>query len=124
MPQGVLPPLILNYSASAVPVLQLGLSGTNLSEAQLNDLAINFLRTQLVTVPGASIPFPFGGKTRQAMVTLNQPRLQSRQLSPNYVLQALQTQNLIQPGGTAKVGQFEYDVDTNSDTETIDELNQ
>jgi multidrug efflux pump subunit AcrB len=124
MPQGILPPLILNYSASSVPILQLGLSGKNLSEAQLNDLAINFLRTQLVTVPGASIPFPFGGKTRQAMVTLNQPRLQSKQLSPNDVLQALQTQNLIQPGGTAKVGQFEYDVDTNSDTETIDELNQ
>jgi multidrug efflux pump subunit AcrB len=121
MPQGILPPLILNYSASSVPILQLGLSGKNLSEAQLNDLAINFLRTQLVTVPGASIPFPFGGKTRQAMVTLNQSRLQSKQLSPNDVLQALQTQNLIQPGGTAKVGQFEYDVDTNSDTETIDE---
>ena len=75
MPQGVLPPLILNYSASAVPVLQLGLSGNNLSEPQLNDLAINFLRTQLVTVPGASIPYPYGGKTRQAMVTLNQQRL-------------------------------------------------
>ena len=123
MPQGVLPPLILNYSASAVPVLQLGLSGNNLSEPQLNDLAINFLRTQLVTVPGASIPFPFGGKTRQAMVTLNQQRLQSKGLSANDVLVTLQSQNLIEPGGTAKIGQFEYDVDLNSDTETIQELN-
>ena len=123
MPQGVLPPLILNYSASAVPVLQLGLSGNNLSEPQLNDLAINFLRTQLVTVPGASIPYPYGGKTRQAMVTLNQQRLQSKGLSANDVLVALQAQNLIEPGGTAKIGQFEYDVDLNSDTETIQELN-
>src|SRR5580658_1507259 len=123
MPQGVLPPLILNYSASAVPVLQLGLSGNNLSEPQLNDLAVNFLRTQLVTVPGASIPYPFGGKTRQAMVTLNQQRLQSKGLSSNDVLVALQAQNLIEPGGTAKIGQFEYDVDLNSDTETIQELN-
>src|ERR1700760_541892 len=123
MPQGVLPPLILNYSASAVPVLQLGLSGNNLSEPQLNDLAINFLRTQLVTVPGASIPYPYGGKTRQAMVTLNQERLQSKGLSSNDVLVALQAQNLIEPGGTAKIGQFEYDVDLNSDTETIQELN-
>jgi CzcA family heavy metal efflux pump len=123
MPQGILPPLVLNYSASAVPILQLGLSGKNLSEAQLNDLAINFLRTQLVTVPGASIPYPFGGKTRQVMVTLNQQRLQSKGLSANDVLAALQTQNLIQPGGTAKIGQFEYDVDVNSDTQTIQELN-
>src|SRR6201995_1438760 len=123
MPQGVLPPLILNYSASAVPVLQLGLSGNNLSEPQLNDLAINFLRTQLVTVPGPSIPYPYGGKTRQAMVTLNQQRLQSKGLSSNDVLLALQAQNLIEPGGTAKIGQFEYDVDLNSDAETIPELN-
>jgi CzcA family heavy metal efflux pump len=123
MPQGVLPPLILNYSASAVPVLQLGLSGNNLSEPQLNDLAINFLRTQLVTVPGASIPYPYGGKTRQAMVTLNQQRLQSKGLSANDVLVALQAQNLIEPGGTAKIGQFEYDVDLNSDAERIPELN-
>src|ERR1700753_14219 len=123
MPQGVLPPLILNYSASAVPVLQLGLSGNNLSEPQLNDLAINFLRTQLVTVPGASIPYPYGGKTRQAMVTLNQQRLQSKGLSANDVLVAMQAQNLIEPGGTAKIGQFEYDVDLNSDAETIQELN-
>jgi CzcA family heavy metal efflux pump len=123
MPQGVLPPLILNYSASAVPVLQLGLSGNNLSEPQLNDLAINFLRTQLVTVPGASIPYPYGGKTRQAMVTLNQQRLQAKGLSANDVLVALQAQNLIEPGGTAKIGQFEYDVDLNSDAETIPELN-
>jgi multidrug efflux pump subunit AcrB len=123
MPQGILPPLVLNYSASAVPILQLGLSGKNLSEPQLNDLGINFVRTQLVTVPGASIPYPFGGKTRQVMVTLNQARLQSKGLSSNDVLQAIQSQNLIEPGGTAKVGQFEYDVDINSDAQAVSELN-
>src|ERR1700743_661409 len=123
LPQGVFPPFVLNYSASAVPVLQLGLSGNKLSEQQLNDLSINFLRTQLVTVPGSSIPFPYGGKTRQVMVTLNQQSLQSKNLSANDVLQALQSQNLIKPGGTAKIGQFEYDVDLNSDTQTVQELN-
>ena len=123
MPAGVLPPLVINYSASAVPVLQLGLSGNNLSEPQLNDIATNFLRTQLVTVPGASVPFPYGGKQRQAMVMLNQPRLQAKGLSSNDVLQALQSQNLIEPGGTAKIGQFEYDVDLNSDATTVQELN-
>jgi len=84
LPQGALPPFILNYSASAVPVLQLGLSGNKLSEQQLNDLGINFLRTQLVTVSGSSIPFPYGGKTRQVMVTLNQQRLQSKKISANW----------------------------------------
>jgi multidrug efflux pump subunit AcrB len=123
MPQGILPPLVLNYSASALPILQLGLSGKNLSEPQLNDLGINFVRTQLVTVPGASIPYPFGGKTRQVMVTLNQSRLQSKGLSSNDVLVAIQSQNLIEPGGTAKVGQFEYDVDVNSDAQAVNELN-
>jgi multidrug efflux pump subunit AcrB len=123
MPAGILPPLVLNYNASAVPILQLGLSGKNLSEPQLNDLGINFLRTQLVTVPGASIPYPFGGKTRQVMVTLNQARLQAKGLSSNDVLQAIQSENLIEPGGTAKVGQFEYDVDVNSDAQAVAELN-
>src|ERR1700730_17485027 len=111
LPPGSLPPLILNYSASTVPILQLGLSGKNLTEPQLNDIALNFLRTQLVTVPGASVPFPFGGKQRQVMVNLNQGLLQAKGLSPNDVLTVLGTQNLILPGGTVKMGQFEYDAD-------------
>src|SRR5271168_2952746 len=78
LPPGSLPPLIIDYSASTVPILQLGLSGKNLTEPQLNDMAMNFLRTQLVTVPGASIPFPFGGKFRQVMVNLNQSLLQAK----------------------------------------------
>ena len=123
LPTGALPPLILNYNASTVPILQLGLSGKGLTESQLNDIALNFLRTQLVTVPGASVPFPFGGKQRQVMVYLNPQLLQAKGLSSNDVLTALGNQNLILPGGTAKIGQFEYDVDLNSDLKTVDEFN-
>jgi multidrug efflux pump subunit AcrB len=123
LPPGALPPLILNYSASTVPILQLGISGKNFTESQLNDTALNFLRPQLVTVPGAAVPFPFGGRTRQVMVNLNQGLLQSKGLSPNEVLTALGNQNLILPGGTAKMGNFEYDVEMNVDTKTVQELN-
>src|ERR1700743_224015 len=123
LPPGSLPPLIVNYSASTVPILQLGLSGKNLTESQLNDLALNFLRTQLVTVPGASVPYPYGGKLRQVMVNLNQGLLQAKGLSPNDVLTAVGNQNLILPGGTAKVGTFEYDVDMNVDVKRVQELN-
>jgi CzcA family heavy metal efflux pump len=123
LPPGSLPPLILNYNASTVPILQLGLSGKGLTEPQLNDIALNFLRTQLVTVPGASVPFPFGGKQRQVMVYLNQRLMQAKGLSPNDVLTALGNQNLILPGGTAKMGEFEYDVDLNADLKTVQEFN-
>jgi multidrug efflux pump subunit AcrB len=123
LPPGSLPPLIVDYSASTVPVLQLGLSGDDLTEAQLNDIALNFLRTQLVTVPGASVPYPYGGKQRQVMINLNQGLLQAKGLSPNDVLTALGNQNLILPGGTAKMGDFEYDVDLNADVKTVQELN-
>src|ERR1700723_2203838 len=123
LPPGSLPPLIVNYNASTVPILQLGLSGKGLTEPQLNDIALNFLRTQLVTVPGASVPFPFGGKQRQVMVYLNPRLLQAKGLSPNDVLTALGKQNLILPGGTAKMGSFEYDVDLNADLKTVQEFN-
>jgi multidrug efflux pump subunit AcrB len=123
LPPGELPPIVLNYNASTVPILQLGLSGKNLTEPQLNDIALNFLRTQLVTVPGASVPFPFGGKQRQVMVNLNQGRMQSKGLSPNDVLTSLGSQNLILPGGTAKIGDFEYDVDLNADLKAVQEFN-
>src|SRR6202167_2567780 len=123
LPSGALPPLIINYSASTVPVLQLGLSGDDLTEAQLNDIALNFLRTQLVTVPGASVPYPYGGKQRQIMINLNQGLLQAKGLSPNDVLTALSNQNLILPGGTAKIGGSEYDVDLNADLKTVQEFN-
>src|SRR5712691_10136679 len=122
-PPGTLPPLIINYSASSVPILQLGLSGRGLSEQQLNDVGQNFLRPQLVTVPGAVIPFLYGGKQRQIMIDLNQGLMQSKGLAPQDVLTAVQQQNLILPSGTAKMGPFEYDVRLNASPKTVPELN-
>src|SRR5712692_7650136 len=122
-PPGTLPPLIINYSASSVPILQLGLSGNGLTEQQLNDLGQNFLRPQLVTVPGAVIPFLYGGKQRQVMIDLNPGLLQSKGLAPQDVLTAVQQQNLILPSGTAKIGPFEYDVRLNASMRTVPELN-
>src|SRR5271163_144296 len=123
LPPGSLPPLILNYNASTVPILQLGLSGKGLTEPQLNDIALNFLRTQLVTIPGAAVPFPFGGKQRQVMVSLNPQLLQAKGLSPSDVVTAVNLQNLVLPSGTAKIDQFEYDVDLNAAPRTVPELN-
>jgi CzcA family heavy metal efflux pump len=123
LPPGTLPPLIINFSASTVPVLQLGLSGKGLSEAQLNDLSLNFLRTQLVTVPGAEVPYPYGGKQRQVMVNLNPQLMQSKGVSTTDVLNAVSVQNLVLPSGTAKIDQFEYDVRQNAAPKTIEELN-
>jgi CzcA family heavy metal efflux pump len=123
LPPGTLPPLIINYSASSVPILQLGLSGEGLSEQQLNDMGQNFVRPQLVTVPGAVIPWPYGGKQRQVMIDLNQNLLQSKGLSPQDVLNALTDQNLVLPGGTAKIDEFEYDVRMNTSPRTVAELN-
>jgi CzcA family heavy metal efflux pump len=124
LPPGTLPPLIINYSASSVPILQLGLSGEGLSEQQLNDMGQNFVRPQLVTVPGAVIPWPYGGKQRQVMIDLNQSLLQSKGVSPQDVLNAVTDQNLVLPGGTAKIDQFEYDVRMNSSPRTVAELNE
>src|SRR5690242_14896727 len=123
LPPGALPPLIINYSASSVPILQLGLSGNGLSEQQLNDLGQNFLRPQLVTVPGAVIPFLYGGKQRQIMIDLNPGLMQSKGLAPQDVLTAVQQQNLILPSGTAKMGPFEYDVRLNASMRTVPEFN-
>ena len=123
LPPASLPPLIVDYNASTVPILQLGLSGNGLTEPQLNDIALNFLRTQLVTVPGAAVPYPYGGKFRHIMVTLNPGLLQSKGMSPNDVLTALGNEQLILPGGTAKIGEFEYDVDANVDLKKISEFN-
>src|SRR5713226_3153201 len=121
LPPGTQPPLIINYSASTVPILQLALS--SLSESELNDVGLNFLRTQLVTVPGASVPFPYGGKQRQVMVDLDQRLLQSKGLSPTDVVTALGQQNIVVPSGTAKIGVFEYDVAMNASPRTVAELN-
>src|ERR1700745_3614568 len=108
LPPGTLPPLIINYSASSVPILQLGLSGTGLSEQQLNDLGQNFLRPQLVTVPGAVVPYPYGGKQRQVMINLVPQLMRAKGVSPTDVLNAVTNQNLVLPSGTVKIGEFEY----------------
>jgi multidrug efflux pump subunit AcrB len=123
MPPGTQPPEILNFSASSVPILQLGLSGEGLSEAALNDLALNFLRPQLVTVPGSVVPYPYGGKVRQVMVNVDPRLARAKGLSTSDVLNAVQAQNLILPGGTIKISQFEYDVRVNASPTTIRDLN-
>src|ERR1700741_3742349 len=123
LPPGTLPPLIINYSASSVPILQLGITGQGLSEQQLNDLSQNFLRPQLVTVAGSVIPYSYGGKQRQVMIDLNEGLIQSKGLAPQDVLTAVQQQNLIAPSGTAKIGAFEYDVRPNFSPRTVPELN-
>src|ERR1700761_6584067 len=122
MPAGINPPIILSYSASSVPILQLALSGNGLQEQDLNDIALNFLRTQLVTVPGAVVPYPYGGKQRQVMIDLNQAALQAKGLSPFDVVTAVSNQNLLLPSGTAKIGHFEYDVDMNYSPQRIAEI--
>src|SRR6266850_874439 len=111
----------IEHIESTVPILQLALSG--MSESELNDVGLNFLRTQLVTVPGASIPYPYGGKQRQVMVDLDQRLLQSKGLSPADVVTALGQQNIVLPSGTAKIGEFEYDVAMNGSPRTVAELN-
>ncbi len=122
MPPGVNPPLIITYNASSVPILQLALSSPKMQEQDLNDIGLNFLRPQLVTVPGAAIPYPYGGKQRQVMIDLDQSQLQAKGLSPIEVVNAVASQNLILPSGTAKIGQFEYDVDMNASPKTIPEI--
>src|ERR1700723_3309392 len=123
LPQGTTPPLIIQYNASSVPILQLALAGEGLSEQQLGDIGLNFLRTGLVSVPGAAIPYPYGGKQRQVQVDLDTTALQSKGLSPNDVVNAINLQNLILPAGTAKIGTFEYEVDMNGAPATVPELN-
>jgi multidrug efflux pump subunit AcrB len=125
LPVGTTPPLILAYSASSVPVLQLALSGQNLSEQELNDYGLNTIRTQLITVPGASVPYPYGGKQRQVQVDLNTTALQSKGLSALDVVNAISAQNLILPTGTSKIGSKEYDVSIpNAAPQTIADLNR
>jgi len=123
LPPGTTPPLVITYSASSVPILQLALSGQKLSEQQLFDFGVNFIRTRLVTIPGCAIPFPYGGKQRQVQVDLNTAALQSKGLSPLDVVNAVSAQNLILPSGTSKIGMFEYNVDMNGSPLKVAELN-
>ncbi len=123
LPPGATPPLIIQYSASTVPILQIGLSSKSIPEQQQNDLALNFLRTQLITVPGAAIPFPYGGKPRVVSVDLDIPALQAKHMTPVDVVNAISAQNLILPSGTAKIGPLEYQVELNASPTTVEALN-
>ncbi len=122
-PQGTTPPLVIQYNASTVPILQLALSGQGLNEQQLFDVGVNFIRTGLITVQGVAIPYPYGGKQRQIQIDLNTAQLQSKGLSPSDVVNTISNQNLILPGGTAKIGTYEYQVDMNGAPSTVTELN-
>ena len=122
MPPGTLPPLIVNYNASTVPILQLALSGKGLSEQNLADLGLTQVRTPLVTVAGAAIPFPYGGKSRLVQVDLKLPELQARGLSAQDVATALAAQNIVTPVGTQKIGSFEYTINLNNAATEIKDL--
>jgi multidrug efflux pump subunit AcrB len=123
LPPGSMPPFIIQYNASSVPILLLGIAGQGMNEQQLNDVATNGIRTQLATIEGAQTPFPYGGKMRQVQVDLNLPALQAKGLSPADVVTAMGAQNLIAPSGTMKIDRLEYAVETNSAPQVINELN-
>jgi multidrug efflux pump subunit AcrB len=123
LPPGTTPPFIIQYNASSVPVLMLGLSGAGMSEQELFDAGQNTIRTQLATVEGAQTPFPYGGKQRQIQVDIDPRALQAHQLSPADVVNAVSAQNLIVPSGTMKMDRFEYSIETNSAPAVVDQLN-
>ena len=124
LPPGITPPLVIKYSASSIPVMQLALSSPTLPEQTVFDTAVQTLRPQLITIPGVAVPFPYGGKTRLISVDLDTPALQSRGLSPIDVVNAINTQNLILPSGTAKFGGTEYSVKLNGSPEAVAGLNE
>ncbi len=123
LPPGATPPLVIIYSASTVPVIQIGLTSDTMSEQQLFDLGTTYLRPKLTTVPGAAIPWPYGGKQRFISVDIDSAALQAKGLSAVDIVNAMNQQNLILPTGTAKLGQLEYNVEMNGSPQTVQELN-
>ena len=123
MPPGIFPPNILKYDASSVPVLQLGLGSKTLSEQELNDLGGNFIRTQLATIQGTSIPSPYGGKGRNILVDPDPQAMYAKQVSATDVSTAMNLRSLVLPAGTAKFGEREYFIKLNSSPRTVEELN-
>src|SRR6266853_6417147 len=123
LPAGTTPPLVITYTASSTPIIQLGLSSKTLPEQLLFDLGQNFLRNFLATVPGAATPYPYGGKIRQIQVDLDLPKLQAYGLAPTDIVNAVNAQNLILPSGSVKFGPLEYNVEMNGTPQTIAELN-
>src|ERR1700683_497234 len=123
LPPGILPPLVIKYSASSIPIIQLGLSSPSMTEQAVFDAAVNFLRPRLVTIPGVAIPWPYGGKQRVISVDLDTNALLAKGLTPNDVVNAVSAQNLVLPSGTAKIGATEYTLATNGSPDTIAGLN-
>ena len=123
LPPGTTPPLVIQYTASTTPIVQLGLSSKTLPDQVLFDLGQNFLRNQLATVQGAATPYPYGGKIRQVQVDLDMPQLEQHGLSPSDIVGAINAQNVITPSGTTKIGLLEYQVEMNSAPSTIADLN-
>jgi hydrophobe/amphiphile efflux-1 (HAE1) family protein len=121
LPTATTPPLVISYSATNVPVLMVGLSG--LSEQQLNDFGLNFVRPQLITVPGVGVPYPYGGKQRTVQIDLDYKALQGYGLTPFDIVNTINAQNLILPSGTEKIGRFEYQVGVNASPPTFEQLN-
>ncbi len=124
LPPGILPPLVIKYSASSIPVIQLGLSSPTMSEQAVFDTATNFLRPHLVTIPGVAVPWPYGGKQRVISVDLDTAALLAKGLTPSDVLNAVNAQNLVLPSGTAKIGGTEYVLATNGSPDTLEGLNR
>ena len=123
LPPGITPPLIIKYSASSMPAIQLGLSSPTMTEQALSDTALNFLRPQMITVPGAAVPFPYGGKSPLVSVDLDTQALLSKGMTATDVVNAINAQNLIFPSGTAKIGNTEYNVSMNGSPDSIAGLN-
>ncbi len=123
MPPGITPPLVIKYTASAIPVIQLGMSSTTLSEKELFDSALNILRPQLVTIPGIAMPFPYGGKVRAVSVDIDPQALLSKGMTSSDVINAITTQNLTLPSGTAKIDNTEYNISLNASPTSIEGLN-
>jgi len=123
LPAGATPPLIVRYNASTVPILQFGISGSHLSEAELYDVAMNQIRPRLVTVPGVSIPAPYGGRQRVVSVDIDLTALKAKNLAPVDIVNALDAQNFAYPTGSAKIGATEYDIELNTSPRLIEELN-
>jgi len=123
LPPGILPPLVIKYSASSIPIIQLGLSSATMTEQAVFDSAVNFLRPRLVTIPGVAIPYPYGGKQRVISIDLDTNALLAKGLTPNDIVNAVNTQNLVLPSGTAKIGATEFVLATNSSPDTIAGLN-
>jgi multidrug efflux pump subunit AcrB len=124
LPPGTLPPLILSYNASTVPIMQLVLSSSKLTEQEMNDLANNFMRTQLAVVQGAALPYPYGGKVRQVEIDLNTQQMQAYGVSAQDVNAAIDNQNLILPAGTEKIGLYEYFIKLNGSPIVLNDLNE